>query len=157
MDKAPMTVAGYAALEVELKHLKSVERPNIIKAIAEARAHGDLSENAEYHSAREKQGFIEGRIALLEAQISNAEVIDSAKFSDKTVRFSATVVIYDDENDQEITYQIVGVDEADLAKGKLSYQAPLAKALIGRQEGDMAEVHTPKGPRAYEIVKVTYQ
>lgn len=156
MNKSPMTVAGYHALEQELKHLKSVERKNIIAAIAEARAHGDLSENAEYHTAREKQSFIEGRIAELESKLLHAEVIDPKKFSGKTIRFSATVRLVDEDTEQEITYQIVGSDEADLAQSKLSYVAPLARALIGRAEGDSIEVQTPKGLKSFEILEVHY-
>jgi transcription elongation factor GreA len=152
-----MTTHGFKALEHELKHLKTVERKHIIQAIADARAHGDLSENAEYHAAKEKQGFIEGRIAELEGKLSHADVIDPKNLSGKTVRFSATVELIDEDTDQKVSYQIVGVDEADLSKGKLSYAAPLAKALIGRHEGDSIEVHTPSGVKSYEVVGVSYQ
>jgi transcription elongation factor GreA len=156
MRKTPMTITGFKALEAELKHLKSVERKIIIQAIAEARLHGDLSENAEYHSAKEKQGFIEGRIRELEGKIFHAEIIDPTKLSTNAICFSATVKLIDEETSQETTYQIVGVDEADLSEGKLSYAAPLAKALIGRHKGESIEVHTPKGLKAYEIVAVDY-
>ena len=156
MSKTPMTVEGAHALEEELKRLKNVDRQEVIKAIADARALGDLSENAEYHAAREKQGFIEGRIAEIEAKLSNAEVIDPKKLNGDIVRFSATVTLIDDDNDEEVTYQIVGVDEADFSKNKLSFAAPLARAIIGRAEGDSVEVSTPNGKRAYEILKVKY-
>lgn len=151
-----MTVDGAYALEEELKRLKNVDRQEVIRAIADARALGDLSENAEYHAAREKQGFIEGRIAEIEAKLSNAEVIDPKKMAGDVVRFSATVTLVDEDNDEEVTYQIVGVDEADFSKGKLSFAAPLARAIIGRSAGDSVEVSTPNGKRAYEILKVKY-
>lgn len=156
MRKAPMTINGFKSLEEELKHLKTVERQQVIQAIAEARAHGDLSENAEYHAAREKQGFIEGRIAELEGKLSHAEVIDPKTLSGKVIRFSATVKLIDEETQQANVFQIVGADESDLAKGKLSYAAPLAKALIGRHEGESIEVQTPSGVKSYEIVQVNY-
>lgn len=157
MRKAPMTTIGFKALEKELKHLKTVERKHIIQAIADARLHGDLSENAEYHAAREKQGFIEGRIADLESKLSHAEIIDPKQLSGKTVRFSATVQLIDEDTEQKVTYQIVGADEADLSNGKLSYAAPLARALIGRHEGESIEVHTPNGLKSYEVVRVQYE
>ena len=150
MDKIPLTRAGYTALNDELKQLKSVERPAIIRAIAEAREHGDLSENAEYHSAREKQSFIEGRVKELEAIISLADVIDPASLSG-TVKFGATVEIVDEDTDEEKTYQIVGEPEADIENGKLNIKSPLARALIGKDEGDSIEVRTPGGEKAYEI------
>jgi len=156
MRKAPMTVDGFNSLQEELRQLKTVERQKVIQAIAEARAHGDLSENAEYHAARERQGFVEGRIAELEGKLSHAEVIDPKKLSGKIIRFSATVKLLDEDTELENTYQIVGADESDLAKGKLSYAAPLARALIGRQEGEAIEVQTPNGVKSYEIVKVNY-
>jgi transcription elongation factor GreA len=156
MRKAPMTSEGFRALESELRHLKTVERKHVIQAIADARAHGDLSENAEYHAAREKQGFVEGRIADLESKLSHAEVIDPKKLSGTVIRFSATVHLVDEDTEQKVTYQIVGADEADLAKGKLSYAAPLAKALIGRHEGESIEVHTPSGVKSYEVIRVHY-
>ncbi|KIT16434.1 transcription elongation factor GreA [Jannaschia aquimarina] len=157
MDKVPMTPRGIAALEKELKHLKSEERPAIIKAIAEAREHGDLSENAEYHSAREKQGFIEGRIKELEGLISLAEVIDPAKMQGDTIKFGATVTLIDEDTEEEKTYQIVGEPEADIENGLLNIRSPLARALIGKEEGDSVEVRTPGGTRDYEITAVAYK
>jgi len=152
-----MTVEGCAQLEIELKNLKSVERPAVIEAIAEAREHGDLSENAEYHAAREKQGFIEGRIKELEAVISVAEVIDPKKLSGDVVRFGATVMVADEETDEETTYQIVGQHEANLEGGKISVGSPLARGLIGKTLGDSVEVRTPGGSKSYEIVEVEYK
>jgi len=157
MEKFPMTAAGYNRLQEELKHLKSVERPNVIKAIAEAREHGDLSENAEYTAARERQSFIEGRVAELEDKISRAEVIDPAKLSGNTVKFGATVTLADEDTDEEITYQIVGQDESDIKNGLLSIQAPLARALINKAVGDSVEVSTPGGSKLYEIVTVAFK
>ena len=150
-----MTRAGFVALDEELKELKSVERPAIIRAIAEAREHGDLSENAEYHSAREKQSFIEGRIKELEGLLSLAEVIDPAKLSG-AIKFGATVTIVDEDNDEEKTYQIVGETEADIEAGKLNIRSPLARALIGKDEGDSVEVKTPGGQRSYEVLSIRY-
>jgi len=150
-----MTRAGYAALEAELKQLKSVERPAIIKAIAEAREHGDLSENAEYHSAREKQSFIEGRIKELEAMLSLAQVIDPSKLSG-SVKFGATVDLVDEETEEEKTYKIVGEAEADIENGLLNIKSPLARALIGKDEGDSVEVKTPGGEKSYEILEIDY-
>lgn len=155
MEKIPMTRAGYDRLEEESKHLKSVERPAIITAIAEARELGDLKENAEYHSAREKQGFIEGRIKEIEAVMSRADVMDPSKFSG-TIKFGATVEIVDEDTDEEKTYQIVGEPEADIENGKLNVKSPLARALIGKDEGDSVEVRTPGGTRSYEILSITY-
>ncbi|WP_298676775.1 transcription elongation factor GreA [uncultured Lentibacter sp.] len=155
MDKFPMTRAGHAALEAELKTLKSVERPAVISAIAEARELGDLKENAEYHSAREKQGFIEGRIQELEAVLSRAEVIDPAKLSG-AVKFGATVTLVDEDTDEEKTWQIVGEHEANIEKGLLNMNSPIARALIGKDEGDSVEVRTPGGERSYEILKITF-
>lgn len=155
MDKIPMTPRGHAALESELKELKSVQRPAIIKAIAEAREHGDLSENAEYHSAREKQSFIEGRIKELEGVLGLSEVIDPAKLSGP-IKFGATVTVVDEDTDEEKTWQIVGEHEADIEKGLLNIKSPIARALIGKDEGDSVEVRTPGGDRAYEVVKVAY-
>ena len=157
MERIPMTVEGCAQLEIELKNLKSVERPAVIEAIAEAREHGDLSENAEYHAAREKQGFIEGRIKELEAVISVAEVIDPKKLSGDVVRFGATVMVADEETDEETTYQIVGQHEANLEGGKISVGSPLARGLIGKTLGDSVEVRTPGGSKSYEIVEVEYK
>ncbi|WP_071672984.1 transcription elongation factor GreA [Nioella nitratireducens] len=155
MDKIPMTPKGYAALDAELKHLKSVERPAIIAAIAEAREHGDLSENAEYHSAREKQSFIEGRIKELEGLISLAQVIDPKTLSG-SIKFGATVDLVDEDTEEEKTYQIVGEAEANIEKGLLNINSPLARALIGKEEGDSVDVKTPGGSKDYEIVKVSY-
>lgn len=152
-----MTAAGYNRLQEELKHLKTVERPNVIKAIAEAREHGDLSENAEYTAARERQSFIEGRVAELEDKISRAEVIDPTKLSGKSVKFGATVTLADEDTDEEITYQIVGQDESDIKNGMLSIQAPLARALINKSVGDSVEVSTPGGSKVYEIVTVAFK
>jgi transcription elongation factor GreA len=156
MEKIPMTRAGHTALEVELKQLKSVERPAIIQAIAEAREHGDLSENAEYHSAREKQSFIEGRIKEIEGIISLADVIDPATLSG-TIKFGATVTVVDEDTDEEKTWQIVGEHEANIEKGLLNVKSPIARALIGKDEGDSVEVRTPGGEKAYEILKVVYK
>jgi transcription elongation factor GreA len=156
-EKVPMTLAGYDRLADEMKRLKSIERPAIIKAIAEARGHGDLSENAEYHAARERQSFIEGRLAEIEDKLSRAEIIDVSKLSGDTVRFGATVTLVDEDTDQESTYQIVGVDEADLEKGLISVSSPLARALIGKGQGENVEVAAPAGPKAYEILKVRFK
>ncbi|GGL56653.1 transcription elongation factor GreA [Wenxinia marina] len=156
MDKIPLTRAGYQKLEAELKHLKSVERPAIIAAIAEARAHGDLSENAEYHSAKEKQSFIEGRIKELEGVIGLADVIDPSQFTGP-IKFGATVELVDEDTDEERTYQIVGEYEADIENGRLNMKSPLARALIGKEEGDSVEVHTPGGDKGYEILKISYK
>jgi transcription elongation factor GreA len=157
MDRLPMTANGYARLQEELKHLKSVERPAIIKALEEAREHGDLSENAEYHAAKERQAFIEGRVAEIEDKISRAQVIDVSKLSGNTVRFGATVTLADEDTDEKKTYQIVGADEGDIANGLLSLVSPLARALIGKEKGDSVEVTTPGGSKAYEIIKVQYK
>jgi transcription elongation factor GreA len=156
-EKIPMTAEGFRALEDELKRLKTVERPEIIKAIGAAREHGDLSENAEYHSARERQGFIEGRLAELEDVISRADVIDPKSLSGNVVRFGATVKLADEDTDEEATYQIVGSHEADAAKGRISITSPLARALIGKKQGDSAEVNAPSGAKSYEIVKVLFK
>lgn len=155
MEKIPMTPTGYSALDADLKHLRSVERPSVIKAIAEAREHGDLSENAEYHSAREKQSFIEGRIKELEGILGLAQVIDPKTLSGP-IKFGATVVLIDEDTEEEKTYQIVGESEADIEKGLLNIKSPLARALIGKDEGDSVEVKTPGGSKDYEITKVTY-
>ncbi|MBU6398251.1 MAG: transcription elongation factor GreA [Rhodospirillales bacterium] len=156
MQKFPMTAAGLAALEDELRMLKAVERPAIIRAIAEARAHGDLSENAEYHAARERQSFIEGRIAELEEIVSAVEVIDPTALSGETVKFGATVLVVDEDTDQEATYQIVGLYEADIKQSKLSVTSPLAKALISKRVGDTVSVPAPGGDRSYEILKISF-
>jgi transcription elongation factor GreA len=155
MDKIPMTRRGHEALDEELKALKTLERPAVIRAIAEAREHGDLSENAEYHAAREKQSFIEGRIKELEGVLALAEVIDPARLSG-AVKFGATVTLEDEESGETKTYQIVGEPEADLEKGRLNVRSPLARALIGKDEGDSVEVATPGGRRGYEILSVRY-
>jgi transcription elongation factor GreA len=156
MNKVPMTEQGYQNLQEELKRLKSTDRPAIIKAIAEAREHGDLSENAEYHAARERQGFIEGRVMELEDKIARAEVIDVSKLSGSVVKFGATVRLADEETEEKQTFQIVGEDEADVTKGRLSVTSPLARALIGKAKGDSVEVSTPRGSKTYEVVKVTF-
>lgn len=155
MEKIPMTRAGHTALGEELKTLKSVERPAIIRAIAAAREHGDLSENAEYHSAREKQSFIEGRIKEVEATLSLAEVIDPSTLSG-SIKFGATVTLIDEDTEEEKTYQIVGEPEADIDRGMLNIKSPLARALIGKEEGDSVEVRTPGGERSYEILKIAF-
>ncbi|MGB3146666.1 MAG: transcription elongation factor GreA [Paracoccaceae bacterium] len=155
MEKIPMTRAGHTALDNELKNLKSVERPAVIRAIAEAREHGDLSENAEYHAAREKQSFIEGRIKELESLLSLADVIDPSKFSG-AVKFGATVTLVDDDTEEERTYQIVGEPEADIERGLLNIRSPLARALIGKDIGDTAEVRSPGGEKSYEILNIQY-
>ena len=157
MEKIPMTASGFQALETEIKHLKSTERPAVIRAIAEARAHGDLSENAEYHSAKERQSFIEGRVLELEDKLSRAQVIDVSKLSGKVVKFGATVTIVDEDTEQKAKYQIVGDLEADFAKGRISISSPLARALIGKTTGDTVEVNTPSGGRSYEITKVEFK
>ena len=156
MDKIPLTRAGHTALNEELKKLKSVERPAVIRAIAEAREHGDLSENAEYHAAREKQSFIEGRVKELEGILGLAEVIDPSKFSG-AVKFGAHVTLVDEDTDEEKTYQIVGEPEADIQRQLLNIKSPLARAIIGKDEGDSVEVRTPGGEKSYEIVKIEYR
>jgi len=156
MNKIPMTAAGYDKLTEEIKHLKSVERPANIKALEEARAHGDLSENAEYHAAKDKQAFIEGRVLELESTISRADIIDVTKLSGDAVTFGATVTVIDEETEKESRYQIVGDFEADVKNGKVSVSSPIARALIGKGAGDSVEVSTPGGGRAYEIVKVEF-
>lgn len=156
MEKIPLTRAGFDKLDAELKHLKSVERPLIIRAISEAREHGDLSENAEYHSAKEKQSFIEGRVKELEGVISLADVIDVAKLSG-TIKFGARVTLVDEDTEEEKTYQIVGEYEADIESGKLNMKSPLSRALIGKDEGDSIEVRTPGGVRSYEVLSVSFK
>lgn len=155
MEKIYLTVAGQSRLEGELRELKTVRRPQVIKDIAEARAHGDLSENAEYHAAREEQSHIEGRIKELESVLSLAEIIDVSKLSG-TVKFGATVELADEETDEEITYQLVGQYEANIDEGLLNLKSPLARALIGKEEGDSVEVRTPGGVRSYEVLSVKY-
>jgi len=151
-----MTAEGYAALDAELKRLKTVERPTVIQAIAEARSHGDLSENAEYHAAKERQSFIEGRVAELEDKIARAQIIDVSKLSGKQVKFGATVNLLDEDSGEKSKYKIVGEDESDVKAGKISISSPIARALIGKEEGDVVEVMAPGGPKSYEIVKVKY-
>jgi transcription elongation factor GreA len=157
MSKIPMTAEGFDRLEEELRHLKSVERPAIIRAIAEAREHGDLSENAEYHAARERQSFIEGRVMELEDKISRAEIIDVSKLTGKQVKFGATVTVIDEDTEEKAIYQIVGEDEADIKAKRLAITAPLARALVGKSVGDSVEVSTPGGSKSYEIAKVVFK
>jgi transcription elongation factor GreA len=156
MERIPMTEAGYKALEDEINHLKTVERPQVIRMIGEARAHGDLSENAEYHAAKERQAFIEGRVMELEDKLSRAEVIDVSKLSGSTVKFGATVTLADEDTDAKVKYQIVGDLEADAKKGRVSISSPIARALIGKAKGDSVEVTAPGGARSYEILKVEF-
>ncbi len=157
MKTEPMTATGYTRIEEELKRLKGKERPSIIKAISEAREHGDLSENAEYHAAKERQAIVEGRVEELTDKLSRAEVIDVSKLSGGDVKFGAFVTLADDDTDEESTYQIVGSEESDIRAGRLSVTSPLARALIGKTSGDAVEVNTPKGQRGYEVVSVEYK
>lgn len=154
--KIPMTQQGFTLLEQELSHLKTIERPSVIKAIADAREHGDLSENAEYHAARERQGFIEGRISELEDKVSRADVIEPSKITGDHVKFGATVTLHDDDSDEIVVYQIVGSDESDIKKGLLSITSPLARALIGKKVDTSVEVVTPSGGKGYDIKKIEY-
>lgn len=157
MSKVPLTVRGAEMLKAELQKLKSEERPRIIAAIAEARAHGDLKENAEYHAAREQQAFVEGRIKEIESKLGNAQIIDVAKLNaGGKVVFGATVDLVDEETAEEVTYQIVGEDEADIKLGRISVSSPIARALIGKEEGDVATVQAPGGTRVFEILAVRY-
>src|SRR5690606_5187215 len=156
MEKIPMTAEGYAALDAELKRRKTEERPTVIQAIAEARAHGDLSENAEYHAAKERQAFIETRVAEIEDKIARSQVIDVSKLSGKQVKFGATVNLIDEDSGEKSKYKIVGEDEADVKAGKVSITSPIARALIGKEEGDVVEVMAPGGAKSYEIVKVKF-
>ncbi|MBS0278308.1 MAG: transcription elongation factor GreA [Proteobacteria bacterium] len=156
MERIPMTATGLKSLEDELNQLKNVDRHEIIKHIAEARAHGDLSENAEYHAAKEKQSFIEGRVIELEDMIGRADVIDVSKMSGTTVKFGATVTLADEDTDEKKKYQIVGDHEADIKKGRISISSPIARALIGKSKGDSVEVAAPGGARSYEILKVEF-
>ncbi len=151
-----MTVAGYKVLDEELKRLKSIERPSVIAAISEARSHGDLSENAEYHAAKERQGWIEGQIADIEDRISRAQVIDVSKLSGNNIKFGATVTVIDEDTEEEGRYQVVGDHEADVKMGKISLSSPLSRAMIGKEVGDVVEVVTPGGVKAYEILKVEW-
>ena len=157
MEKFPITVKGYAKLVEEIKHLKTVERPTIVQAIASARELGDLSENAEYHSAREKQSFVEGKIIELEDKMARAEIIDITKISGNTIKFGATVLLTDNDTDKQVSYKLVGDYEADLAQGMVSISSPIAKALIGKAEGDSVDVTTPKAIRSYDIEKVEFK
>lgn len=156
MEKVPMTVEGYKALDEELKRLKTLERPAVIAAIAEARAHGDLSENAEYHAAKERQGWIEGQIADIEDRMARAQVIDVSKLSGSQVKFGATVSVIDEDTEEAARYQIVGEHEADVKSGRVSITSPIARAIIGKETGDVVEVITPNGAKAYEITKVEW-
>jgi transcription elongation factor GreA len=156
MDKVPMTGEGYQALDDELKRLKTQERPSVIAAISEARTHGDLSENAEYHAAKERQGWIEGRIAVIEDQIARAQIIDVSKLSGDQVKFGATVSVVDEDTEESARYQIVGEHEADVRSGKISIASPIARAMIGKETGDVIEVNTPGGVKAYEILKIEW-
>ncbi|MCL6608160.1 MAG: transcription elongation factor GreA [Geminicoccaceae bacterium] len=155
-NRIPMTPEGHSRLSAELKRLKTIERPAVIKAIAAAREHGDLSENAEYHAARERQGFIEGRVAELEDKLGRAEIIDISRLSGSKIMFGAKVRLVDEETDEEVTYQIVGPEEAEIAQGLLSINSPLAQALLGKEAGDSVEVATPRGTRYFEILEVKY-
>ena len=156
MEKIPMTAEGHAALDAELKRMKTDERPSVIGAISEARSHGDLSENAEYHAAKERQSYIEGRIAELEDKLARAQVIDVSKLSGTNVKFGATVTVIDEDTDHKAAYKIVGEDEADVKLGKISITSPIARAMIGKEEGDVVEVAAPGGSKSYEIVAVTW-
>ncbi|HRN84081.1 MAG TPA: transcription elongation factor GreA [Hyphomicrobium sp.] len=157
MERVPMTIEGFKSLEAELHRLKSEERPRIIQAIAEARAHGDLSENAEYHAAKEAQGFNEARVAELEDKINRAEVVDTSKLTGTSVKFGATVHLEDEDTGEKVKYKIVGDLEADVKGGKISISSPIARALIGKGQGDTAEVTTPKGARSYEVLKIEWK
>jgi len=157
MQRIPMTADGFKALETELKILKTEERPAVIAAISEARAHGDLSENAEYHAAKDKQSFIEGRVLELEDKLSRAEVIDTSRLKGTTVKFGATVKVTDEDTGESFTYKIVGEDEADVAKKKISISSPIARAMIGKEEGDTADVSAPGGAKSFEIVSISWK
>jgi transcription elongation factor GreA len=156
MEKVPMTAEGYHALDEELKRLKTVERPAVIAAIGEARLHGDLSENAEYHAAKDRQGWIEGQIAEIEDKMARAQVIDVSKLSGKQVKFGATVSVIDEDTEEQARYQIVGEHEADVKRGRVSITSPIARAMIGKESGETVEVNTPNGVKAYEITKVEW-
>src|ERR1700749_4978924 len=158
MEKIPITAAGYTKMEAELKQRKSIDRPKVIQAIAEARAHGDLKENAEYHAAREQQGFIEGRIQDIEGKLGNAEIIDVTQMNaNGKVIFGATVLLSDEASGDEVTYQIVGEDEADIKAHRISINSPIARGLIGKEAGDVATIRTPAGEKQFEIVEVKYE
>jgi transcription elongation factor GreA len=156
MEKVPMTGEGYSALDEELKRLKTVDRPEVIGQISEARLHGDLSENAEYHAAKDRQGWIEGRIAEIEDKMARAQVIDVSRLSGSQVKFGATVSVVDEDTEEEGRYQIVGEHEADVRSGRISLSSPLARSMIGKEVGDVVEVNTPGGVKAYEILKVEW-
>lgn len=157
MQKIPMTAEGHRALDEELKHLKSVERPAVIQAISEARDHGDLSENAEYHAAKERQSWIEGRVVELEDKLARAQIIDVSRMSGEQVKFGATVTVVDEDTETEATYKIVGEDEADVKSGKISVSSPIARAMINKETGDVVEVNAPGGLKTYEILKVEWK
>ena len=157
MDKVPMTAEGFAALEAEIKHLKAVERPRIIKAIAEARSHGDLAENAEYHAAKEQQGITEARVADLEDKLSRADIIDVSKLKGDRVMFGATVTLLDEDTEEKVKYRIVGELEASVKQGKISITSPIARALLGKRKRDIVEVSTPGGGKSYEVLRVSFK
>ncbi len=157
MERVPMTMEGYQKLEAELLRLKSEERPRIIQQIAEARTHGDLSENAEYHAAKEAQGLNEAKVAELEDKIGRAEIVDPTKLSGTTIKFGATVTLVDEDTEEKVKYKIVGDLEANLRESKISISSPIARALIGKSQGETAEVTTPKGPRSFEVLKVEWK
>ena len=157
MERVPMTIEGFRTLETELQRLKSEERPRIIQAISDARAHGDLSENAEYHAAKEQQGFNEALVADIEDRISRADVIDTSKLSGTTIKFGATVTLVDEDTEEKVKYKIVGDSEASVKDGKISISSPIARALIGKSKNDTAEVTTPKGARSYQILKIEWK
>ena len=157
MERVPMTIEGFRELETELHRLKSVERPRIIQLIAEARQHGDLSENAEYHAAKEAQGMNEARVAEFEDRVSRADIVDTTKLSGNTVKFGATVTLVDEDTDEKVKYKIVGDFEASVRDGKISISSPIARALIGKSKKDTAEVTTPKGARSYQILKIEWK
>jgi transcription elongation factor GreA len=156
-DKQPMTVAGKEALEAELSHLMKVERPENIKAIEEARGHGDLSENADYDAAKERQAFLESRIGEIQGKLANAEVVDPSKIDADKIVFGATVTMTDLDSEKQVTYQIVGEDEADVKQGKISVFSPIARSMIGKKEGDLVEFHSPKGEKEYEVLEIVYK
>ena len=157
MDKVPMTAEGFANLEAEIKHLKAVERPRIIKAIAEARSHGDLAENAEYHAAKEQQGITEARVADLEDKLSRADIIDVSKLKGDRVMFGATVTLLDEDTEEKVKYRIVGEIEANVKQGKISITSPIARALLGKRKRDVVEVSTPGGGKSYEVLRVSFK
>ena len=157
IEKVPMTIEGHKKLEEDLHRIRSIERPRIIQAISEARAHGDLSENAEYHAAKEAQGLNEAKVAELEDMLSRADVIDVSKLSGTTIKFGATVTLIDEDTDEKVKYRIVGEIESDVKQGRISIASPIARALIGKAKGDTVEVTTPRGSRSYEVVKIDWK